>query len=68
LHRDRFAVGSDGGLHRLLVDVRLKIFFLLPTVQIEPLQKISLAIRQTDTHQWNAEIGCAFDMVAGENA
>jgi hypothetical protein len=50
------------------VNIRLQILFLLPTVPIEPLQKISLAIKQTDTHQWNAEIGCAFDVVAGKNA
>ena len=47
---------------------RLQIFFLLPAVAIEPLAEISLAIKQSDADQRNAEVGSALDVIAGEDA
>ena len=67
LNHDGFAIGADGRLHRLLVDVRLEIFFLLPAVAVEPLQEIALAIKQTDADQRNIQVGCALDVVACEH-
>ena len=59
---------ADGRLHRLLVDVRLEIFFLLPAVLIKPLAEISLAVKQADADQWNIEVGRALDVIAGQDA
>ena len=68
LHGDRFAVRSDGGFHGQLVDIGLEIFFLLPAGAIQALPEISLAVKQADADQRNAQIGGALDVIAGQHA
>ena len=68
LHHYRPAVFADRRFHGQLGDVGCKIFFLLPTVAIQALAEISLAVKQADADQRNAEIGRALDMVAGQDA
>ena len=67
-HRDRFPILPDGRLHGQLADVGLEVFFLLPSVPIQPLAEISLAVEQPDTDQRNVEIGSTLDVIAGEDS
>ena len=68
LDRHGLAVDSYGGFHRLLVDVGLQIFFLLPAVAIEALEKISVAVKYADADQRDIEIGGALDVIAGKHS
>src|SRR4051812_5470029 len=68
LHRDRYSVFSNGWFHGQLGDIPLEVVFLLPTVLIEPLPEIALTVKQTDTDQWNIQVGSALDMVARKDA
>ena len=65
--RNRRAVGPDGGFHRQLADIGLNVFFHLPAILIEPLAEVSLAIKQTDANQRNTQVGCALDVIAGQD-
>src|SRR5580692_2515542 len=67
LHHNRPPVLADGSFQRQLTNVRLKIFFLLPTLAIEALAKISLPVKQADANQRNGKIGCALDMISGQD-
>ena len=68
LNRDGLAVRSDGGFHGQLVDIGLDVFFLLPAGAIEALPEVSLAIKQSDADQGNAQVGRALDVIAGQHA
>ena len=59
---------ADGGLHGQLVDVGLEILFALPSVFVQSLEEVSLSVEQADADERDVEIGCAFDVVAGEHA
>src|SRR5271168_467412 len=65
---DAFAVCADGGLHGKLVDVGREVLFALPAGVVEALQEVSLAIEEADADERDVQIGCALDMVAGEDA
>ena len=45
-----------------------KIFFPLPSAEIEPLAEISLAIKQANADQRNIQVGGALDVIAGQHA
>ena len=64
LHHDRSAVFSDRYFHRQLGDVGLEIFFPLPSVDIEALPEISLAVEQPDSNQRDVKVRSALDVVA----
>src|ERR1700722_8714091 len=68
LHDHRGAVYSDGRFQRQLVDIVLQIFFVLPSILVEALPEIALAVKQSNTHQWNAQIGGALNMIACQHA
>ena len=68
LHRDWPAVLADRELQRQLIDVCLQIFFLLPTVTVQALAKISLPIKQSDADERNGEIGRALDVVSRQHS
>ena len=59
---------ADGGLHGELIDVGLEILFALPAVLVEALQEVSLAVEEADADERDVEIGCALDVIAGEDA
>ena len=65
---DGTAVFADGDFQRKLVHVGDEIFFLLPAAAVEALAEISLAVEEADADEGNAEVGSAFNMVAGEHA
>ena len=58
----------DRRFHGQLIDIRLEVFFLLPAVAIQALPEVALAIKQADADQRNTQVGCALDVIAGENA
>src|SRR5579864_6100461 len=68
LHSDRFAFPSNSGFHGHLADVGLEVLFLLPTVPVQLLPEIALPVEQTDAHQRKPQVGCALDVVPGENS
>src|SRR5450755_166144 len=68
LHGYGRAIFSDGGLHGQLTDVGFDVIFLLPSVLVEVLAEVSLAVEETDANQRNSQVGCALDVVAGEDA
>ena len=53
-HRNRLAVGAQGGLHRQVFDLRVEIFLALPTVDVEVLLEVALVVEQADGHQGHA--------------
>ncbi len=57
-----------GGLNRQQTAVDVDVVLLLPAVGIEPLTKISLVVIETDTHERDAEIGRALEVIAGQDA
>ncbi len=61
-------VGGHGGLHRHVFDLRVEIFFLLITVDIQMLLEIALVVEQSDGDQRHAQPAGAFNMVAREHA
>ena len=65
---DGLAVEADGGLHGELFDVGLEILFPLPAIFVEALEKVSLAVEETDADERNVEVGSALDVIAGEHA
>ena len=67
-NHDGLAVEADGGLHGELVDVGLEILFALPAVFIEALEEVALAVEEADADERDVEIGCALDVIAGEDA
>jgi hypothetical protein len=68
LHYHRPAVGADGRFHGQLIDIGLEILLALPAVAIQALAEISLAIKQADANERDAEIGGALDVIAGQNS
>ena len=62
------AIFSDRHFHRHLIDVGLQIFLSLPSSNIEPLPKIALAIKQTNSDKRDVEIGRALDVIACQHA
>src|SRR5579863_8857259 len=68
LHHDWPAVLADCRLQWQLIDIRLQILFLLPTVAIQALAKISLPVKQSDADERNGEIGRALNMVPSKDA
>ena len=67
LDHHRTAIFADRDLHRQLVDIGLEIFLALPSVEIEALAEVALAIKQADTDQRNVEIGGAFDVISSQH-
>ena len=65
---DGLAVFADGGLHGELVDVGLEVVFELPSGVVEALEEVSLAVEEADADEWDVEVGCALDVIAGEDA
>ena len=45
-----------------------RVELLLPTIDVERLAEVAVAIEQTDTHQRQAKIGCRFEVIAGQDA
>ena len=68
LDRHGLAVRANRRLHRRLIDVGLEVLFPLPTVAIEPLAEISLAIEKSDADQRNPEVGRALDVISRKDA
>src|SRR5215472_2008452 len=68
LHHHGLAVCSDGAFHRQLIDVGLEIFLLLPTVAVQPLPEIALAIKQSHANQGDIQIRRALEVVACQNS
>ena len=68
LHLNRLAVRADRRFHRKLIHVILDVLFLLPTFGVEALAEISLAVEQADSDERNIEVGCALDVIAGQNS
>src|SRR5208282_2269563 len=68
LHHDRSAVFPDGRFHGKLVNIGLEELLALPAVAIEALAEISLAIKQAHADERDPEIGCALDVIAGQNS
>src|SRR6266446_2090621 len=68
LYQHGLAIRIDSELHRQFINIGFEIFLLLPAVAVQPLPEISLTIKQADADQWNSEIGCALDVVAGQHA
>ena len=62
------AVCANGEFHRQLVDIGFEIFLLLPTIAVQQLAEVTLAVEQANTNQRDTEIGSAFDVVSRENA
>jgi hypothetical protein len=40
----------------------------LVPIPIEALAEVALVVVQADAHQWDAQVGRRFDVVAGQNA
>ena len=68
LHVYGFAGNANRRLHRQFVRIRLQVLFLLPTILIELLTEISLAVKQADADQRNVEVRRTLDVVSRENA
>ena len=49
-----------------MVDV--DVVLVLPAARVEPLPEVALVVIQPDADERNAEIGCALDVIARENA
>jgi hypothetical protein len=64
---DRF-VRRSGGLNRQVIVLDPDVFLGLPAVRIEPLAEVALVIEQPDPDKRNAKVGCALDVIAGEDA
>ena len=65
---DRLAVGAKRRQDRQLGRFDLGVRFLLPAVLVDALREIALDVQQPDADERNAQVGRAFQMVAGQHA
>ncbi len=67
LDGDRRSVGPPGRLHRQVIDLRVEILLVLPTVDVQLLLEIALVVKQPDGHQRDAQSAGALDVIARED-
>ena len=65
---DGLSVRTKGRLNRQLGRLDLGVRFLLPALLVDALRKIALDVQQADADEGDAQVGRAFQVVAGQHA
>ena len=67
-NKQRRAFVCQHQFKRQFADVAFAISFLLPTLRVDALLEIAIAIKQTDSKQRQVQIACRLQMIARQNA